>query len=40
MKSSIFWDVTPCILVKVLVLYAPFLLGLLFNPEDGCDTFF
>jgi hypothetical protein len=40
MKSSNFWDVTSCILVKVLVLYALFLLGFLFNPEGGGDMFF
>jgi hypothetical protein len=49
MKSSIFWDITPCSLVKVeekveqsstlYLLHAVFWLGLLFEPEDGGDMF-
>jgi hypothetical protein len=32
-KSSIFWDITPC------SLHAGFLLGLFFDHEDGGDMF-
>jgi hypothetical protein len=51
MKSSIFWDITPCSQLKVdrrfgasndfacYLLYAGFLLGPLFNPEDIGDMF-
>jgi hypothetical protein len=46
-KSSGFWDITPCSTVKVnrrfggtyCLLYAGFLHGLLFNPEDEGDAF-
>jgi hypothetical protein len=51
MKSSIFWDITPCSALKdsrrfgetYLIFGFPlpggFLLGLLLNPEDGGDIF-
>jgi hypothetical protein len=42
MKCSIFWDITPCIPLKVCsacnLLHAGFLLDL-FNPEDGGNIF-
>jgi hypothetical protein len=51
MKSTIFWDIRPCSPLKVKrrfggtcgsacrLLHAGFLLGLLFDPEDGEDIF-
>jgi hypothetical protein len=47
MKSSIFWDITPCSPLKVnrrfvllvACFHAGFLLGLFFDPEDGGDMF-
>jgi hypothetical protein len=47
MKSSIFWDITPCSPLNVIpgfggtchLLQAGFLLGLSFSPEDGGDMF-
>jgi hypothetical protein len=42
MKSSFFWDVTPCNPLKFsacYVLRAVFLHGLFFEPEDGGDIF-
>jgi hypothetical protein len=38
MKSTIFWDVTPCSPLKVNLLHAGFLLGLFFDPEDRGDV--
>jgi hypothetical protein len=40
MKSSRFWDIMPCIALKVTCLFcAAFLLDLLLTPEDGGDMF-
>jgi hypothetical protein len=40
MKSSIFWDVTPCSLVVIYLSFGEMcLLGLLFNHEKGGSTF-
>jgi hypothetical protein len=44
MKSSIFWDITPCSLSKVnrsacYLLHVGFLFGLFFDPEDGGNMF-
>jgi hypothetical protein len=36
MKSSTFWDITPC---SRALLAACFFLALLFSPEDGGDMF-
>jgi hypothetical protein len=38
LKSSVFWDITPCGSACYL-LFASFLLGLFFDPEDGGDIF-
>jgi hypothetical protein len=41
LKSSIFWDTTPCNLLKVnylLLASCCFLFGFFFDPEDGGDT--
>jgi hypothetical protein len=40
MKSSLFWDITPCSPFKLCMppAHAGFLLGL-FDPEDGGDMF-
>jgi hypothetical protein len=38
LKSTIFWDITPCSLL-VTCFYAGFFLGLFFDPEDGGDMF-
>jgi hypothetical protein len=50
LKSSVFRDITPCNLVKVnwqaasigvlatCFMLVDFLLGILFDPDDGCDT--
>jgi hypothetical protein len=39
MKSSVFWDIMPCRLLKAgsacYLLYAGFFFGLFFDPEDG-----
>jgi hypothetical protein len=49
MKSTIFWDIMPCSVLKInqrfggtyrLHIHAGFLLDLFFDPEDGCDMFF
>jgi hypothetical protein len=37
MKSSIFWDITPC--NRATYFHAGFLLGLFFDPEHGGDMF-
>jgi hypothetical protein len=48
LKSSVFWDITPCSPLKVIqrdagimqsLLHTGFLRGLSFNPEDGGDIF-
>jgi hypothetical protein len=45
MKSTIFWDMTPCSLLNVdraqiaTCFHAGFLLGLFFDPEDEGDMF-
>jgi hypothetical protein len=48
MKSTIFWDITPCSPLSVNqsesgwqaeLFHAGFLLGLFFGPEDGGDMF-
>jgi hypothetical protein len=39
MKSSIFWDITSCSLLKDNR-HSEFLLGLSLEPEDGGDIFF
>jgi hypothetical protein len=50
MKSTIFWDITPCIQLKVnrryggtvllaICFHAGFLLGLFFEPEDRGNMF-
>jgi hypothetical protein len=46
LKSSVVWDITPCIPLKVsrrfggsYLLHAGFLLGSFFDPEDGGDMF-
>jgi hypothetical protein len=44
MKSYILWDITACSALKVYrcfltIFFARFLLGLFFDPEDGCDMF-
>jgi hypothetical protein len=39
MKSSIFWDITPCRALLVTCFHAGFLLGLFFGLEDGGDMF-
>jgi hypothetical protein len=46
MKSSVFWDITPCSPVKLnkrllpcCLLHASFSLGLLSDPDDGGDMF-
>jgi hypothetical protein len=40
-KSSIFWDIMPCIPGKLIsswyLLHAGFLIGLIFDPDDGGD---
>jgi hypothetical protein len=38
LKSTIFWDITPCSPLKVNRRFG-FLLGLFFDPEDGGDIF-
>jgi hypothetical protein len=39
-KTSIFWDITPCSPRKIKrLLYAGFLFGIFFEPEDGGDMF-
>jgi hypothetical protein len=37
MRRASLWDMTPCILC--LLFHIGFLLGLLFDPEDGSDIF-
>jgi hypothetical protein len=48
LKSTIFWDITPCRPLKVndvsedllaTYFHAGFFLGLIFGPEDGGDMF-
>jgi hypothetical protein len=51
MKNSAFWDITLCSLLKInrryggmchfgcCLLHAGFLVGLIFDPEDGGDIF-
>jgi hypothetical protein len=45
LKSFVFWDITPCSPLKIsrtrarYLLYAAFLLGLIFGPKDGSDIF-
>jgi hypothetical protein len=39
MKSTIFWDITPCSLLATCF-QAGFLLGIFLDPEDGGDMFF
>jgi hypothetical protein len=40
LKSTIFWDITPCSLLSQLTFHAGFLLSLFLDPEDGGDMFF
>jgi hypothetical protein len=51
MKSSVFWEITPCIPLKstdvlgehvtglATCFHTGFMLGLFFDPEDGGDMF-
>jgi hypothetical protein len=42
MKSSVFWDITPCSSLTsyaCYMLFAGFLLGLFFDPDVGGDMF-
>jgi hypothetical protein len=39
MKSSIFWDITPCSPLLATCFYAGFLLGFFVDPEGGDDMF-